>query len=550
MNKDTQKTFTDVHTWTGLGAGLLLFIAFYAGALTVFHEDIYNWDRWRATDTPQQNYDEAQRLIEMAIASNPTIVDNLRVDLAGHDRSQHLVRSFKRKEGGGFERFEFRLEEEATLDTRLENAHLSSFIYRLHYTAGIPNGMNLGLYLLGFICVLYGLALVSGVIIFLPNFLRDLFIVRKTRNLKRFWLDTHNVVGILSLPWHILFAWSSALLAIGALMLAPFQFLVFEDDLREVVGAELGFVELPAPSGETATPLPVSQLVASARHAAPDMDPQHLRFQHYGDSKGSVSLSGPIDSDTLISYATVTLNSNTGDVITVTHPETASAGWTFYRGLFTLHFVDFGGYLVRWVFFLLSMAGAYLFYSGNLLWVESRRRRRSAEQQGSTVFLARLNSGVCIGCMAAISACFVGSRLLMEHPSRADLTEVVYYTVFLASVAWALWRPVAAGARELLILAALASLAIPLVDAVVLDMPPWKSLLRGQWTLFWVQVFAILFALGFWQTSRAVKQRAEHGPANSVWSQPPNSHRGDDAAVPVRIAGVDASAVNSAAGPG
>ena len=37
MKASTVRTFTVVHTWTGLMAGFALFVAFYAGALTVFH---------------------------------------------------------------------------------------------------------------------------------------------------------------------------------------------------------------------------------------------------------------------------------------------------------------------------------------------------------------------------------------------------------------------------------------------------------------------------------------------------------------------------------
>lgn len=50
---------------------------------------------------------------------------------------------------------------------------------------------------------------------------------------------------------------------------------------------------------------------------------------------------------------------------------------------------------------MLGIGGALLFYSGNLLWVEVWRKKRQTLQPVSGVFFARLNSGVCIGCMAA-----------------------------------------------------------------------------------------------------------------------------------------------------
>ena len=45
MKADTLRAFTTLHTWTGLVTGLALFIAFYAGALTVFHGALHSWEQ-------------------------------------------------------------------------------------------------------------------------------------------------------------------------------------------------------------------------------------------------------------------------------------------------------------------------------------------------------------------------------------------------------------------------------------------------------------------------------------------------------------------------
>ena len=39
FSSQTLRTFTTLHTWVGLVAGFGLFVAFYAGALTLFHHD-------------------------------------------------------------------------------------------------------------------------------------------------------------------------------------------------------------------------------------------------------------------------------------------------------------------------------------------------------------------------------------------------------------------------------------------------------------------------------------------------------------------------------
>src|SRR3546814_940421 len=80
-----------------------------------------------------------------------------------------------------------------------------------HYSLCLP---IVGTWLMGLVRLLYGLALLSGVVIHLPRLLQNLFALRPGRNLKQFWQDAHNVVGVLSLPMHVMFAITGALLCL------------------------------------------------------------------------------------------------------------------------------------------------------------------------------------------------------------------------------------------------------------------------------------------------------------------------------------------------
>ena len=516
MKAATLKTYLDVHTWTGLGSGLLLFIAFYTGALTVFREELDAWDRYLEPSQAHQDYLQAQRLLDLAVREHTSVAANtVRMDLSDADHPGHLVRWFERLEDGSFAGHAFRLSGSEELEASHREAHLAGFIYRLHYTAGLPE--SFGLYVLGFVCVLYGLALVSGLLIFLPNAMRNLFVVRPGKNTKRFWLDTHNVVGVLSLPWHVMYAWSSALLAIGVLVLAPFQYLVYENDLQALIGAQLGLAAGPEPAGEQARQLAVADLVEIASRELPGLEPFQLRYENLGDANATVMVRGVTDTGTLSPFASVTLKATTGEVLHTQDPATAEMGSTFYSGLVSLHFASFGGYLARWLYFVLGLAGAFLFYSGNLLWIESRRKRRSPQQTGGSYFLARLNSGVCIGCMAAVSAAFLASRGFAASAWRAEMTEYVYFGVFFLSIAWCYLRPVAIATRDLLYLAALLSAAIPLVDLVL---PGNSTGFRGHAAHpggVIVDLMAGVAALAFWRMGAAVRRRALNGELCSVW---------------------------------
>lgn len=60
---------------------------------------------------------------------------------------------------------------------------------------------------------------------------------------------------------------------------------------------------------------------------------------------------------------------------------------------FSLHFGSYGGDLVRWAYFLMGLAGAGLFYSGNILWLE-KRRNKGVQQSRSYKVMGALTVGV------------------------------------------------------------------------------------------------------------------------------------------------------------
>lgn len=518
MNASTVKAFTKVHTWTGLATGMALFIAFYAGSLTVFYHELTEWDNYHAEVEVHQDYRQAQRLVDRVLETDPDATNDFHLHLSEAHGHAHEVFWFKRLEDGTFENVGFRLDENDELQHIVQNTgRLGSFLYQLHYNAGLPDSW--GLYVLGIVALVYGLAMVTGLLIFIPNFLKDLLIIRPTKNLKRFWLDTHNVVGVISLPWHFMYAWSSVILAIGIFLLAPFQFLVFTENLVDIINEDLGIVQPKEAADRPAVILPVENLIIAAKEHLPGLNPSELEYHHAGDVNGTTVVSGTFeDRSSLIANASVAISTVTGELVSINDPREATPGSTMFFGLYALHFVSFGGYIAKWVYFFLGLAGAYLFYSGNLLWIESRRKRRQTEQRKDTIFLAKLNSGVCIGCMAGVSAAFLTSRVSMEFASRSELAEYVYYAVFFAAIAWCFIRSVAEGTRDILYACAAFTAAIPIADAVVIKRPIWASVIDGEWHMVSVCVLAAIGAIAFWKMGQGVHRRSIHGDPNSVWA--------------------------------
>ena len=82
MKSATLRHFSALHTWTGLIAGFALFVAFYCGAITVFHEDLHHWQSPEHRHTAQAvTTDELPALIDGMVRKHPQAAADFFVQL-------------------------------------------------------------------------------------------------------------------------------------------------------------------------------------------------------------------------------------------------------------------------------------------------------------------------------------------------------------------------------------------------------------------------------------------------------------------------------------
>ena len=170
---------------------------------------------------------------------------------------------------------------------------------------------------------------------------------------------------------------------------------------------------------------------------------------------------------------------------------------------------------MKWLYFLLGLAGAFLFYSGNLLWIEARRKRRQMAQPRRTRFVAGLTLGVCLGCVAGVSAVFLAGALLPQAWIARS-----YFIVFFASILWALLRPPARAGHELLWLCVVLTTAIPLAGWIGSGEHLFAAAWHGHWARFLTDATALVLALAFWRMAVATLRRGHEGDPNSLWHLP------------------------------
>ena len=534
MRADIIRVYKSVHTWTGILSGMALFIAFYAGSITVFKEPL---TRWASPPTVSSVVPiaDAQELIVKTLDVHPAAAKEFRIHL---QEAEHLPArmgwQIRTPDADDHDIFSMR-HYVAQLDgnglASVQESHpsqLAEFIDVLHRVVGLPVDNDPSRWFMGVVAVLYTLALVSGVIVLLPSLVKDFFAVRVGKNLKRMWLDAHNVVGIVSLPFHLVIALTAVVFAFHDEIYFVQNKMLHDSKMTSAFQAPQA-APGTASQRDPAKMLAPAELVARVRSLSPGFEPSTLQYQHVTGPRAVVRVWGK-DATAVMPRARggfAAIDPYSGKVINSDYlPGKQSTPSLIISSFFALHMAAFGGTPVQWMYFLLGLGGAWLFFSGNLLWIESRRRRAPRGSDGvpiqslPTRLMASASVGVCLGCVCGISLMIVGSKWLHGQVSHLnDWHRILYYGMFFASIGWAFLRGAARAAVHLLWLAAAVSLAIPMTTLLTWLVPTLGLWAHTSAATLGVDATAFAGALCFAWMARATSRRIWHGEAiDSVWS--------------------------------
>ncbi|WP_375251191.1 PepSY-associated TM helix domain-containing protein [Sphingomonas sp.] len=527
MRTDIVKTYKDVHSWVGIIAGLALFVAFYAGAITMFAEPLNRWASGPTRIAAPPSLDHTPELIDKVLRARPDARAAYTVHFdTGPDQPARLSWTTGTRRAPGPTFLAAQTPDGVLQVVRQDPSPVSELVDVLHQQVGLPFSRAVAMPIMGVISLLYAVAIISGIICLLPSLTKDLFALRFGKNVKRMWLDLHNLLGLFSLPFHIIMAITAVIFA-------------FHDQIYDVQGAvnQVGTATVrrrpPPPPGpprppaydavrDTLSPVDVQRRIAVQ---APGFALRSITYRY--DAKqgahGDITGVDPRYGMRAPTYGRAEIDTRTGAMTEANYMPGRQGPWfAAVTSFFTLHFGSFGGAPVRWSYFLLGLAGAFMFYSGNLLWIESRRRKErkagAVTQSRATRILASLTVGVPLGCIAGISLTIAAAKWLPV--GRADLAawhSAIYYLVFVAAVIWALLRGAARSGSALLWAAAGATTAIPLTTIL-------SPVLAHGWShpgaSRLVDLVAVVGAAGFATMARAARRRAMAGPRDSVWADP------------------------------
>ena len=515
-----------LHTWVGLLAGWVLFFVFVTGTAGYFDDEI---DRWMRPELPMAEkvvVPDRGAMLERSLDRLESVAPGAkswRIELPGEAVAPRGPRGlsiaweempeFGRDQGRrGDERLDVS-SGEPIADVEPRDTRGGQLLYRMHYLLHyMPT--TVGILLVGVCTMMMFIAILSGIVTHKQIF-KDFFTFRPGKG-QRSWLDAHNVVSVMALPFFLMITYSG-------LILFPLQYMpgavftlygssqaevrVFIDEFFQLDRNRM-FEPVQRP------PLPLDEFVARGEQQWGAGQVIALEVQHPEDAVATVTLQrvhgGKID---FRQPEELRFDAESGAALPQLSGKHAS-GQT-RNVLYALHEGLYAGPWLRWVYFGSGLLGCAMIGTGLVLWTVKRRKRHEKGADTASIVDATglrlvevLNVATLAGLPVAVAAYFWANRLLpVDMADRAPWEAHVMFAVWGWLFLYASLRPLRRAWSEILWLAVAAFALLPVLNYFTTDRHLGVTVPHGDWALAGFDLTMLGLAAAFLYLLHKLKRR-------------------------------------------
>ena len=524
MKRSLTQSMAWLHTWCGLLLGWVLFAIFLTGTLAVFDKEINWWMQPELTDRAQSPA-AAANVAQRWLTAHHGDESNWNINLPT-ERSPNLgVSVGERRRGGGGTQLDPLTGE--TIHARETIG--GNFFFHFHYTLHMPR--LLGIWVVGFAAMAMLVALISGIVIHKKIF-KEFFTFRPAQG-QRSWLDGHNASAVLLLPFHLMIVYTGLVIFFLIYMPAAVDALYDGDrqayfrEAQPARAAEQGRGEQQNTREQQARRVEGRSDNPASAPAAPLLALGEIVSRaeaHYGKGMiGALAVSNPGRANALVTARPVlgnrieltkgegmVFNGVTGELIQA--PEPSRPSLLTQRVMAGLHFAQFGGYPMRWLYFVCGLISCAMIGTGLVLYTVKQRKQPKANARFLRM-VESLNVAIVAGLSLACVALLWGNRLLpSELAGRQDWELRLFFGVWALSWLHGWVRKPLRAWREQLFVAAGLSIGLPLLDLMTASpaLDPMRLSLVAS-----VSVIGLTLAWTAWRIPNAVAARqARSTPLN------------------------------------
>lgn len=519
MGKQTYNRFFHLHTVSGIVISVGLYVIFFAGAFSIFRDEIEEWENNSVLETNVET-EETNTVNLLNIVDYDDVLQILSLDYKLSGRDVSFMPTVHKNEitiflGGSEDSLATNEDKEysrlfldvktKTFNEYTESFSLATLLYDLHFFD------QLGFYgelLAGFVSLFFLFAIVTGLIVHWKKIISNFYIFRPLAKLKAIWTDAHTALGLIGLPFQFMYAVTGAYFCLSILLL-PKMYLYDGD--RGAYYEDMGTLWPNFPIKEKAEDTKaINPFVQQTLERWKGYEITYITINNFGNKNMHVQVDGKLSSkQRFIGFGTIIYHMATGDIVKENNPFQSDYVDGVRKTAYKLHFGTFN-YYYRIIYFALAIITCFVIISGVLIWIAARDKKKISEKK------KRFNNGVgfiymaiCLSIFPITAFSFIVSKLLpeslMEH-RELILNSVFFVGWLLLSIFLGLKKNNSFTNKYTLLSGGILGLCIPIVNGLVSGNWIWKTLSNEHYTLFIIDfIWLSIGALSLLAVSRIKK---------------------------------------------
>ncbi len=513
MKDGFRQSMAWLHTWTGLVVGWVLYLIFVTGTAGYFDTEI---DRWmqpeRAQATPLASPAQGLSVAVAYLQRNAPEAERWFINLPGHRDSPDL-RVFwngQPEHDGRYRPSANELLDPGTGEPMLlRETGGGQWLYRMHWRLHYMP-VNIAVLLVGICTMLMLVAIVTGIITHKKIF-TDFFTFRPKKG-QRSWLDAHNVVSVIALPFFVMITYSGLVFYFEQYMPAGVVAIYGpgQKASRQFFEEFSGRPFTPPASGTRAPLTDLPPLLETVEQRWGKNQIRFIEVRRAGDAAAEVTFVKMLDAPTR-GTGRLVFGGVDGQLRETTADTDASAARGTYDVLLALHEGLFAGPALRWLYFISGLLGCAMIATGLILWTVKRAAKTAKRDAvGAGLKVVRgLNIGTIAGLPAAIAVYFWANRLLpIDLPERAAWEAHAMFLAWALMFAHAWLRPATRAWIEQWTAVAVLYALLPIVNAWTTALHLGNTLPQGDWVMAGFDLTMLALGITAALIARQVSRRA------------------------------------------
>lgn len=505
MNNRNYNIFFHLHTVSGITITIGLFVIFFAGAFTLFRQEIGEWEsgKYQRGQTAASKAEpiDYNRIMDSVEKHVPSLYGrNIYVYSEGTSVKQSIYISGSddpKADSLGKITYEYEVN---PADYQLKN-HESDFsfgelLYLLHFYYQLD---RIGYYISGFVALFFFLAIVTGILVHWEKIRSNFYLFRPRQKMKTIWTDAHTALGVIGLPFQFIYALTGCMFGLGVIVASTNAIWVYDGDTGKMYDDVLRGENKDTLGNKQTFVVDYNRMVekTAGQWSGFKVDRLHLAF--YGSQTMHVEVSGSEHiSKRFLGQGSVIFDAKTGKEKAVKKPGEMSYYDNVWSSVRRLHYAQFGEigtfstYLLKVVYFLMAFLTCFVIISGVLIWLEARNKKNIPEKKQrynrrvGSIYLA-----LCLSMLPVTAGCFILSKLLPESVSASRET-ILNYAFFLGwlvlSILLSLKKDKQFTNRFTLLSGGILGVLIPVVNGISSGNWFWRTWMNGEYGIFSVDL--------------------------------------------------------------